>query len=396
MRRRSSWSIGLGAAGLVASWLFGSTPLAVVGVGFVGAGLAARLWARTVRTSLAVERVLVPGERVEGADVVLEIRLGQRRRLLGAAVTVCQRLGPLEQVFRLVAGRAHIRFEGLPRGKHVLGPLTIELTDPLGLERVGEQLGEPAVVLVRPRIPALPSLFSSAGSRELGAAHGGLRRPTGFEIHAVRDYVPGEPLRTVHWPTTARRGRLMVKELEDAAREDVAIVLDQDAAGVAGPPRGNSFDAAVRAAGALALAHLRTGRRVVIVGSGAPSQPIRLRALGDDWETALDELATIEPKPGAHVERALAPRSAVVGAREITVVTARPERVTDVLQELRRTGRTVSLVVIASETFAGRERAKHAKPELLRAAADGIPVAVVVEGVALELALAGWRQAVGA
>ena len=53
-----------------------------------------------------------------------------------------------------------------------------------------------------------------------------LQRPSGFDLHSVRDYVEGDSLRKVHWRSTARRGQLMVKELEDSPRDDVAVVLD--------------------------------------------------------------------------------------------------------------------------------------------------------------------------
>ena len=167
------------------------------------------------------------------------------------------------------------------------------LTDPLGLERI-EQTDRRArsSVLIRPRIPVLTSVFSAHGARDAGAARSRFRRPTGFEIHAVRDYAPGEPLRAVHWPSTARRGRLMVKELDDAPRDDLAIVLDQDPDGVAGPIGHSSFDAAVRAAGALALAHVLWNRRVVLVGTAPETDDVRIRAAGHDWEVALDALAS--------------------------------------------------------------------------------------------------------
>ena len=151
------------------------------------------------------------------------------------------------------------------------------LTDPLGLARVEQQVDEASSVLIRPRIPALTSIFSAHGARDAGAARSRLRRPTGFEIHAVRDYAPGEPLRAVHWPSTARRGRLMVKELDDAPRDDLAIVLDQDPDGVAGPAGQSSFDAAVRAAGAIALAHVLWNRRVVLVGTAPETEDVRIR-----------------------------------------------------------------------------------------------------------------------
>jgi uncharacterized protein (DUF58 family) len=235
LRRRSSVVIALGAAALAASWAFGSTPLVVVGLGFALAGLFSRAWARGNRGSVDLERRILAGERVEGSDVVVEVRAHRRTRLLGGSIILGQRLGGMEQRVRMQRSRTVITFAGLPRGRHRLEPAEVVLVDPLGLERVEERLAEPTDVLIRPRIPILTSVFSTHGARETGAARSRFRRPTGFEIHAIRDYAPGEPLRAVHWPSTARRGRLMVKELDDAPRDDLAVILDQDPEGVAGP-----------------------------------------------------------------------------------------------------------------------------------------------------------------
>ncbi len=388
MKRGSSGAIGLGLAALVASWAFGSTPLAVVGLGFAFAGLLSRTWARAATGAVAVERTLLPGERIEGSDVVVEAHV-RRRGLRGGSVVLEQRLGDVKREVSVRRSRTEIVFSELPRGRHRLEPLEIVLTDPLGLERVEQRLGEQESVLIRPQVPVLESLFSTHGARDAGAARSSFRRPTGFEIHAVRDYAPGEPLRAVHWPSTARRGRLMVKELDDAPRDDIAVVLDQDLAGVAGPVGRSSFDAAVRAAGALALAHVLWNRRVALVGTAPATEVVRVHSVGHDWEVALDALAEMMPVAGAHADRALrSPAAAVSRAREIVVVTGRPERVVDALLELRRNGRIVSLVVVASETYAGRPpNAPHVA--LLRAGALGLAVAVISADRPIEVALAG-------
>ena len=397
MRRRSSGAVALGAAALVAAWAFGSSPLVVVGLGFVLAGLAARLWARNARNSVELERRLLPGDRVEGSAVVVEVRARHHRRLLGGSITLRQRLGSSEHVARMHGARTVLTFLDLPRGRHELAPTEAVLVDPLGLERVEEQVDARSHVLIRPRIPALTSVFSTYGSRETGAARSRFRRPTGFEIHAVREYAPGEPLRAVHWPSTARRGRLMVKELDDAPRDDLAVVLDQDEDGVAGPPGRSSFDAAVRAAGALTLAHVLWNRRVVLIGTADALEGVRVRSPGHDWEIALDALAAVMPVAGARVDRALRlPAAAISRAREIVVVTGRPDRAVEPLLELRRGGRSVALVVVASETFGGTARGPQ-ETAVLRAAAQGVPVAVISAGVPLETALAGrLNGAVGA
>lgn len=179
----------------------------------------------------------------------------------------------------------------------------------------------------------------------------------------------------------------MVRELDDVPHDDLAIVLDLDADGVAGPPGASSFDAAVRAAGALALAHLRRGRHVLIVGTGSCAGGARIRTLGQDWQAALDELAGFEPVAGAHVDIALRhPVPGVARAKEIVVVTGRPALAIGPLLDLRRRGRSVALVAVAAETFEGRSLSVDAH-EVLLASAQSVPIAVVSADVPLESAL---------
>ena len=100
------------------------------------------------------------------------------------------------------------------------------------------------------------------------------------------------------------------------------------------------------------------------------------------------------PVADAHADRALrSPSAALSRAREIVVVTSRPERVVDALLELRDSGRSVSLVVVASETYAGRPR-RAPDRSVLRAAAQGIPVAVVSAEQTIEAALGGRLESV--
>jgi uncharacterized protein (DUF58 family) len=88
-----------------------------------------------------------------------------------------------------------------------------------------------------------------------------LRRHSGFELHGVREYEQGESLRRVHWRSTARRGQLMVKELEDAPRDEIAVLLDADGSAVVG----QSFDVQVRATGSILESYVRRGRRAALV-----------------------------------------------------------------------------------------------------------------------------------
>src|SRR5213075_29984 len=162
-------------------------------------------------------------------------------------------------------GTATYTLRRLPRGRYVFEDTAAVVEDPLGLDQLEVELAAPGAVLVYPRLVELDRLFSESGA----SAHDGrrllLRRPAGFDLHSVRDYEQGESLRKVHWRSTAKRGELMVKELEDSPRDEVAVLLDGDASAVVG----DSFDVQVRAAGSLLLAQARRGRRAVLMVNGA-------------------------------------------------------------------------------------------------------------------------------
>jgi len=167
----------------------------------------------------------------------------------------------------------------------------------------------------------------------------------------------------VHWPSTARRGRLMVKELEDGPRDELALLLD--CAGAREP-----FEVAVRSAGSILLAHERRGRRAaLVVNAGA-------RRAERDFASALELLASVRPDPAAPVEELLAHDAA--RATELIVVTSRlPRALVHKLLD-RRSG---ALVYV--------DAAGAREPELLRLAAAGVAVVAVRPGDDLRERLSG-------
>ena len=151
-----------------------------------------------------------------------------------------------------------------------------------------------------------------------------LRRPSGFELHSVREYHDGESLRRVHWPSTARRQQLMVKELEDAPRDEVLVLLDAQAGFGAGTPPDSSFDAQVRVAGSILWTHARRDRnaRLFVTGGAAP-EPVSVRSYERDWPRAMEALAAAEQDGRRPLEAFLADEAGVAArASDVTIVTA--------------------------------------------------------------------------
>ena len=386
----------LAACVLAGSWLVGSTALAVMGLGLALAALAVGAWRRLVVQGLSVERRPADGAPIEGEALVLEADVHGRRWLSGRLVwheSVNGLGGRSAPVTR--DGRARLVFGTVPRGRFRLDRGRLVASDPLGLGHAEIAVTKTSFVTVRPLVPELRTLFTDTGTWGDGGRRALARRASGLEPHGVREYLEGEPLRAVHWPTSARRGELMVRELEDAPRESIAVVLDVDAGSVAGAPGHSSLDDAVRAAAGLVRAHALRSRQVLLV-IGAPEPVLQhVRSLGQDWELALNALAAAEPSHGTALRELIAPRSAVGAVPELVVVTARPELVADALVARAAVGRSSALVAVDAATYAGREPAR-ASPALLRLAGAGVALAVLRHGTSLSDALSGLRaRAVG-
>jgi uncharacterized protein (DUF58 family) len=216
-----------------------------------------------------------------------------------------------------------------------------------------------------------------------------LRRAAGFDFHSVREYEQGESLRRVHWPTSARRGQLMVKELEDTAHDGVVVVLDCDARCQVGDPPDSSFDAAVRVSGSLVQAHAARGRLALLVSTGRERSVVPVRSSATDFDDVLGTLARAEPDARDGLARFLAGEQQWASSGEIAVVTASddPAAFAQILALAAR--RTVSVVWIDAASFASRPT--RAEPGLLRLAAYGIPAAVVRRGDDLGAVLSAPR-----
>jgi uncharacterized protein (DUF58 family) len=126
-------------------------------------------------------------------------------------------------------------------------------------------LPRPMAVGPRPVAPPhpFPELFGAWGD--------GAPRPAavGDVVRGVRDYVPGDPVRRVHWPSTARRGDLVVKEVEEPGAPRLVVSLDLGGGGAAGET------AAARAAW-YAYEALRRGYEVVLA-TAEPAGPVTAR-----------------------------------------------------------------------------------------------------------------------
>jgi uncharacterized protein (DUF58 family) len=395
MTQRGRLALVLGGATYLGAWAFGSKPLYPVALGLFAAILLARVWTRLAGRPSALMRRLPSAERYEGDDVQVRLQVELERAHVPATVVVRERISKLGERETLVPARNARSYvlNALPRGRYVFEETSVAIEDPFGLDRIEQQLSAPGALLVYPRLVDLDRLFSESGRLGRDGRRLLLRRPAGFDLHSVREYERGESLRKVHWRSTAKRGQLMVKELEDSPRDDVAVVLDADPAAVVG----ESFEVQVRAAGSLLFAHARRGRRAVLVVNSVRREYQRVHSSAGDRREALDLLAAVEPEPGPSLGAVLADEAgAAARAEELAVVTGSlPATLVEQLVNHAFGHRGVSVVLVDSASFAGGDT-RSAFPGLLRLQAAGIAVVVLRRGddLAARLSAGAAREAV--
>jgi uncharacterized protein (DUF58 family) len=114
------------------------------------------------------------------------------------------------------------------RGRFALGPTILKSGDPFGLFKVRKQFNAHESLVVIPMMFDIATFPSPAGLLPGGRAIQSKSLDVTPHAAGVREYVTGDTLKRIHWPTTARRGKLMVKEFEQDPQAEVWLFLDAE------------------------------------------------------------------------------------------------------------------------------------------------------------------------
>jgi len=235
--------------------------LVALGVGLLALCLVAAV-------SVLVPAPIVPERRVSPLRVVrngrcravLRVRSTGRRYAvrLDAAERIGDALVPII-VPRLLPGRAVEASYDIPtsrRGVVAVGPLRLQRIGTAGLAVARGVAGGTVQVHVLPKVLQVLGLPSGAKRGHVGADERVERG--GTDLLALREYVPGDDLRRVHWATSARSGNLMVREDADPARPYLTVLIDDRAASYTG----DQLEEAVEVAASLVTAAVDAGHPV--------------------------------------------------------------------------------------------------------------------------------------
>jgi uncharacterized protein (DUF58 family) len=246
---------------------------------------------------------VVVGERAVGEIVASN---PNRPRTLGLTVEI-----------PVGAGLAEAVLPGLPRGGSFphefviptsrrglvpVGPVRTVRADPVGIVRREVLWTEQSELFVHPRTIAIPSM-STGFIRDLEGNPTRDLSNNDVSFHALREYMPGDERRYIHWKSTARTGRYMVRQFEETRRSHLVIALSLSSRDYATE---EEFEMAVSVAGSLGTRAIRDARTVTVVASEitpefAKRKVFAVRPLSTLTRTRLlDDLAVVE-----HAESAL-------------------------------------------------------------------------------------------
>ena len=272
--------------------------------GLSAAWLGSYLWARALAHGLELRREVRYGWAQVGDRLEERFTLINRSPVPALWVEVVdQTTMPDYQVSRAtgVNGLSSIRWvtQGVcsRRGLYRLGPTSLRIADPLGIYTVQLENRRSAEIMVTPPIVPLPPIQVAPGGR----SGEGRPRPDAPErtvsAGMVREFVPGDDLRWLHWRTTARRDKPYVRLMDGTPAGDWWILLDMDSGVQLGEGQQSTAEHAVILAASLADRGLGQRRSVGLVANSRELVWLPPKA-GDAhrWEI-LRALALVAPSP---------------------------------------------------------------------------------------------------
>ncbi len=260
-------------AGWIAGWSLGWV-VAVAAATLLVVCIPFLLGSHDYRVQLALDRErVVAGDDVTGRLVV---RNAGARPSLPGRVDVPIGTGLAEAyVPLLAAGAEHteqLSIAAARRGVIDVGPVSVSRGDPVGLLRREALWPEIHTLHVHPVTAIIPG--TSAGLiRDLEGLPTNTIVDADLAFHAIRDYVPGDSRRHVHWKSTAKTGRLMVRQYEEARHSRIAVTI-----GITAEEEYESddeFELAVSVAASLSLQAVRDGRDLVVTTSAERPELVR-------------------------------------------------------------------------------------------------------------------------
>lgn len=300
--------------GLSLDWLafdlLGLGLLAVVVIGFATV---------TRPSNLVINREIQPPRVPKGSPAIAFLTFANRgRRTIPVAVATqpfgSQRVRTV--IPKLRGGERGTRAYRLPtrqRGIFDVDPIEVTRRDSFELFRRSRRHAEPELIWVYPRILAFRAL-PTGQTRHLEGPSSDTSPQGNITFHRLREYVPGDDLRLVHWRSSARAGKLLVKHNVDTSQPYTVVLFDKRPSLYTE----ESFEQAVDVTAS------------VVVASAGNKAPVELR-LSDgtviggprirNSTPLIDHLTGVQPDPAGTLQTQLLALRRTRGGTSLVVVT---------------------------------------------------------------------------
>lgn len=188
----------------------------------------------------------------------------------------------------------HYRTRAVKRGRYRQQVCRIESSAPFGLFNARRTVDCVSEWLVHPRTyPMRGDLAESRTGITSPASPLTARPGQGMGFYGIREYRPGDPARKIHWASTRRLRKVVVKEFEDEVSQSALVVLDTDRRGAETPGGGENFEQAVRVAASLVRDAVRNGQSVRLAWHEENTARVHCDHYQGDETPALDALAGV-------------------------------------------------------------------------------------------------------
>ena len=287
-------AVGCAALGLLlllVAGTFDAEPFYVTGTALVLLGAGAAAWITAGAYGAGIHRIIDKRSVVEDEPLVVRVEAVAGKLPLPPGF-IDEPL--LREPVQLTAGRrrSRVRIEATftRRGRRSMAPPALVLRDPLGLAQRTISAAKPDEVLVLPKTFPVRSM-ASGGDTTDAHARALLTAAAENEIDGLRPHREGAPASRIHWPSVARGNGMMERRLIAESDSRPLVVLDPRA-----PSSPEALDAAVRAAGSLALHFAKRSGCALLLPGDRRAQLVE-QDLGN-WHTLHVRLALLDDQAG--------------------------------------------------------------------------------------------------
>jgi uncharacterized protein (DUF58 family) len=343
---RQGWvAAGSAVALVVTGRVLGTLELFLLGASLAALVLVCVGYVLLKRLQVDVARELHPPRVHAGSpsrvDLRVQNRSGRRTPVLGLRDAVSGTRGANLLVGPLPPGvveRAAYRLPTEKRGILQVGPLQAVLGDPFGMAELTMTASGISELTVFPHVDELAAVPLTTGNDPMaGAEHPNALGSNGEDFYALRQYVVGDDLRRVHWPSTARFDELMVRQDELPWQGRATVLVDTRAA--TNSPE--SLELVISAAASIVTAGARRQDLVRLIGTDGSDSGF---AAGHAHvEAIMEHLAAADASHDAAFRRVLdrIARSTTGGALIVVAADLPPREVEELTRLRQRFGAVV-------------------------------------------------------